>query len=325
MIKIALLIALIIILISGTVCAKVIGGGVSGPAPCTITENQSTNYFPLGNSGTRALFTDSVSGDIYFSILVNNGNPSVIKCSSLCGGWFGLQGVLYTGRPTVIAVNPNSFAEDINQPTHFFEIWVGGATVSIFRTAKNGSARTSIYSVALGINGNEIVAFDPFSDRVMFNKGDISRVYRMDRAGANIQIWNPVGGYFIATIGAFSDGRIILWDCTNRRLRLFTAWSGAQTQFFNLPIQYAGCDFRWISVDNVRNQVHIFAEPTDHGVWDIPSNTFLTRVWVGGVGARFQGAYFRNWVYVKSSASDILRYNWTTGVEQSWNGVQWIH
>jgi len=320
--------ALIIILasLSASQATRTLMGNVLGPARCTVLENQPVNYFPyVPASGARALFIDNLLGDIYFPIPVSNGDPSIIKCTNMgCGGWEGPQSVIYTGRPTVITTNPNSFAEDINQPTHFFEIWVGGATLTVFRTAKDGSSRIVIYTQVVGINGNEEIAFDSFNDRVVFfHPGPLGPLTRMNRTGGLIESWEPGVTWFKDAVGVFDDGRIVLGDCSNRSLRLFGAWGGGQISSVNTPT-YIGCSFRYISVDNENNQVHFFAEPAQHGVWDIASNTFSTRNWVGGV-TEFQGAYYKGYVYAKASQNDMLRYNWTTGVEEAWDGSQWVH
>lgn len=324
-----LIIAGVILTFISSQSFMILSGQVSGPLPCQSLFAAPVNYFGLGNSGVRALFIDRTTGDMYFSRLVNVGSglPSLIKITNLgCGGWFGAQSILYWDTATIIGNHPTSFAEDLNQPTHFFELWPGGANIDIIRTAKDGSARTLILHQATTINGLEEIAFDKVNDRAVWSSSQWSTFWRCDRAGANFAAWAP--GYRPLAVAVFDDGRLVAFDFNTRSLMLHGAgWGTAVTQQILLPATYgAGGIWTWLSVDNIRNQVHIFRETNEHhGVWDIGTNTFQTRDWTTlPANPRFQGAYNVDWVYVKISGNRMCRYNWTTGVEESWDGSQFL-
>ena len=334
------LIILLILIVSGILSSlaisqvtKSLGANALGPASCTVPEPQPVNYFTALNSGVRALFIDNYGaspgdpGDVYFSRLVNPGTglPSVIKGDNNgCGTFFSPQSVLYSDTPTAITNFPNSFAEDVNQPTHFFEIWPGGAEIDIIRTAKDGSSRVVILPQVTTLNGLEQVAFDPINDRVVWSSSQWSTFWRCDRNGLNFAAWAP---YRPLGLAYFEDGRLVAFDRNSFELRLHNiGWNSPVSQSLLLPVAYQTNAYCWLSVDNERNQVHIFREGNLHGVWDIATNTFQTRNWTTLPGdSKFQGAYYNNWVYVKVNGDRMLRYNWTTNVEESWDGSTFVH
>ena len=302
----------------------------AGPLPCTVLEAMPINYFSVLN--TYGFVVDANQEIFLSDNQVNRWN--IVKISNRgCGGWFGLQQKIGNGTGSV----PIAYINDKNQPTHFFECYdtwlIANAWGGLWRTAKDGSGRTQIYlnnlGGGIGIFGGD---FDPVIDRVVVgSRVPVNNaITSIDRTGTMIATWAI--GLNIRGIGVFNDGRYVIYDFVANQFNLYSGWNGAFVKQINNPV---AAGYVTISVDNIHNRAYILSSASlSLIIWDITPNLILVNH-AYPVGVTCLSVSYNpvdNFAYCKDADAGaapadfrIWRYNYDTGVQQSWDGSSWIH
>lgn len=326
---IIILILILLPLTANSQVSKILLGNISSPNPCTVSEITPTNYFTVLN--TYGFLVDS----LFRIFLSDNQNLrwNIVKIEGPCGGWFGVQQKIGNGTSST----PLAYIDDKNQPSYFFESYDSWLPANpqggLWRTAKDGSGRTQLPTGALGGGVGLFPGdFDPVIDRVVVGcrVPTNNSIVSIDRTGTIINTWAI--GLNVRGIGVFSDGRYVIYDFINNKFKLYSGWTGVFVQQINNPV---GAGYVTISVDNIRNRAYILSSASlTLIIWDITPNLILVNH-AYPVGVTCLSVSYNptdNFAYCKDSDGGapptdfrLWRYNYDTGVQQSWDGSTWIH
>jgi hypothetical protein len=276
-----------------------------------------TNYFTVTQNYGMII-------DASFRIIISdnvNLRWNIVKCTGAYGGWYGNQTLISNGT----ASTPMSYADDVNSAEYFFEIYdVMTGAMGVWRTKKDGTVRTQIYTSGAGGTNPSGGYFDKTADKVVWtldSGAPIGVVRRCDRTGGGVENWDLWGTLAIQArgVGVFDDARYVLYDVTHNLTKLFTGWGGTLVQSITLtapPI--------WFSMDNINNRVYC-SNNEKVMIWDIATNAeLIVHSWGGS--DRGQAVYRPEdgFVYTKTASGSMQRWNYITAAAETWDGAQYF-